>query len=169
MKNKTLIASILMLPILISIASACSCINLETTEQKLENAQYVFIGEVIDIELSNNYAEQLQEAQVRIIEYWNPSNFPEAVSLKLYATKDTGANCGYNFEENKQYLIYAYIDEETGQLTTNSCMGNLELSNAQNEIEELNELTKSTTPRPNEPVEENIFTKFFNWLKDLFS
>ncbi|MEK6894125.1 MAG: hypothetical protein AABX10_01550 [Nanoarchaeota archaeon] len=171
MKNKALIASILMLPILISIASACTCINLENTEQRLENAQYVFLGEVIDIDLSSIYADQeMQEATVRIMQYWKPTAFPEAVSLKLYATKDTGANCGYNFEENKEYLIYAYMDQETGKLTTNSCMGNLELSMTQSEIEELNKLTNSTTvPNRAEPIEENIFTKFFKWLSSLFS
>lgn len=159
-----------MLPILIGIASACSCIQLENTEQKLNNAEYVFSGQVVDI--SSN--REMQEVTIRTIQYWKPSEFPESVNLKLYATKDTGANCGYNFQKGKNYIIYAYLDEETSQLKTNSCMGNSIITEETNEIKELNTLTNSTSAdytyqEPAQSIQTNILSKFFNWLKDLFS
>lgn len=171
MINKT-IASLLMIPILIGLASACSCIYFEDTNAKFNNAEYVFTMKVEDIDLTTVVAEEMQEATVRIMQYWKPSEFPEAVNLKLYSTKDTGANCGYNFEVGQEYLIYAYKDIETGRLQTNSCMGNINLAlkQSQNEISELNNITEPiTNNQPTEPIESNIFTKFFSWFKDLFS
>lgn len=175
MNNKSAVIPILatlMLFSIISLSSACSCINLENTEDKLENAAYAFTGEVVDIQTSASYANQeMQEVTVKIIDYWKPSNFPEPVSLKLYATKDTGANCGYNFIKGEKYIIYAYSDAETGKMYTNSCMGNSLLSKSQEEIKELNKLTNSTSNDPPvvEPIESNVFTKFFNWIKKIFS
>ncbi len=170
-----IISAILMFPIIIGLASACSCISLENTEAKLNNAAYVFSGSVESIKLSNSYSNQeMQEVMIRTIQYWKPSEFPESVNLKIYSTKDTGANCGYNFENGKTYIIYAYLDEETNRLTTNSCMGNTIIIEETNEIRELNTLTNSTPinegyEKKPEPIESNIFTRFFSWFNDLFS
>lgn len=174
MKNKALILSLLMLPLLVSVASACSCIYLENTEQKLENAEYVFLGKIEDIKISGSQYNEIQEMTVKTISYWKPSEFPESVNLKIYANKDSGANCGYNFEEGKEYVIYAYLDTETGQLSTNSCMGNSLSNIAINEISELDDLTNSTTTineenEIEEEKEENIVSRFFSWIKNLFS
>ena len=165
-----------MLPILISLASACSCIYYENVSDKLKNADYVFSGKVTDIKLVDAYSNQkMQEVTVRIINSWKPSAFPESVNLVIYSNIDSGANCGYNFEEDKEYLVYAYLDDETQKFMTNSCMGNLVLSKTDKEIKDLNELTQNTNNNPNnnnntaEPIDSNIFTKFFNWLKSLFS
>ena len=158
-----------MLFAIIGISSACSCINLENTEAKLENAQYVFTGEVINVEVSGQQYNEMQEITVKIINTFKPSQFPEPVNMKIYATKDTGANCGYNFQNGKEYLIYAYLEEN--KFTTNSCMGNSLLIKSQEEIKELNKLTNSTNNNPPvvEPIKSNIFTKFFNWIRNLFS
>ena len=174
----------LMLFLLIGIASACSCVYLENTKAKLDNAAYVFSGEVTNIDISEN---QMQQVRIRIINSYQPANFPEPVNLMIYAIRDSGSECGYNFEEGKEYLIYAYIDEETGKFTTNLCMGNSLLNKAEQEIKDLNKLTNSTLNQNNnnsnnnnqEPntnnqnnnnqEEQNIFSKFFNWLKNLFS
>lgn len=172
MKNKVLIASLFMLPILLSVASACSCILLPDTQSKFENAAYVFTGEVVDLEKSELYGEKNQEVTIRIIQYWKPAAFPESVNMKIYAREDTGANCGYNFEEGQKYLIYSYIDTETGRLETNSCMGNLLLEEASNEIKELSEIAVPVTNTPNEvdPTENgNIIVRFFSWIKSWFS
>lgn len=176
MKNKLIISLLLIIGTLFSLGftSACSCIYLENTEQKLENAEYVFSGQVVDIKFSGQEYDELQDVSIKTIQYWKPSQFPESVNLNLYAIKDSGANCGYNFEKGKNYLIYAYLDIETGKLTTNSCMGNSIISEETQEIKELNNLTNSTpTDYDYKPVieekGENIVLKFFNWLKNLFS
>jgi len=175
MNKKTIIMpalAALMLFLVISLASACSCIYLENTQAKLDNAAYIFSGEVIDIQTSEAYANQeMQEATIRVINHWKPSSFPESVNLKVYANRDSDANCGYNFEEGKEYLIYAYLDSETNKISTNSCMGSLELDKAQQEIKYLNGLTNSTNPNPipNQNEEENVFSKFFSWIRNLFS
>lgn len=176
MKNKLTILPILLIATFFSfsLASACSCIYLENTEQKLENAQYVFSGEVVNIKVSGQEYNEIQDVTIKTIQYWKPFSFTESVNLNLYATKDSGANCGYNFEKGKNYLIYAYLDIETGKLSTNSCMGSSAINEEVAEINELNILTNSTPLEYDykpviEEKGENIVLKFFNWLKNLFS
>lgn len=176
MKNKLALLSTLATLILFSmgLASACSCIYFENTSQKLDNAEYVFSGEIINIKISGQEYNELQEVTIKTIQYWKPSEFPESINLNLYATKDSGANCGYNFELGKKYIIYAYLDSENGRLSTSSCMGNSILNEKTNELNELNNLTNSTPVEYNfdplvEEKGENIVLKFFNWLKNLFS
>ncbi|MBM3231924.1 hypothetical protein FJZ21_00900 [Candidatus Pacearchaeota archaeon] len=82
MINKT-IALLLMLPLLVSTTLACSCIYYENTEAKLKNAEYIFTGEVVNIQTINN----LQEVTVRIINHWKPSAFPESVNLSSMPQK----------------------------------------------------------------------------------
>jgi|SRR3989344_4581900 len=166
----------LMLFLLIGIASACSCVYLENTKAKLDNAAYVFSGEVTNIDISEN---KMQQVTVRIINSYKPSSFPEPVNLMIYAVRDSGSECGYNFQVGEKYLIYAYLDEETNRFTTNLCMGNSQLSKAEKEIKELNNITNSTSnnqePNTNNQnnnqnqEEQNIFSKIFSWLKSLFS
>lgn len=172
MKNKTVISVLIMLPILIGIVSACSCIFMPEVQDRFDNAEYVFTMKVEEVDLKDiGTGEEMQEATVKIIQYWKPSEFPESVNLKIYSTKDTGANCGYNLEKDQEYLIYAYKDLETGNLQTNSCMGsiNLVLEQAQSEINELNQIIEPVTNSNPEPVSSNIFTKLLSWIKDLFS
>lgn len=166
MNNKLVIlpaVSALMLFLAIGLASACSCINYETTPDKLNNAKYVFTGRISNIHITGLDYNEMQEVTVQVIQYWKPSSFPESVNLKIYAPIDTGANCGHNFDEGKEYLIYAYLDEETGKISTNSCMGSTLLEQAKNEINGLNEIN----PVQNQE-ESNIFVKFFSWIRNIF-
>src|SRR3989344_5192139 len=136
----------LMLFLLIGIASACSCVYLENTKAKLDNAAYVFSGEVTNIDISEN---KMQQVTVRIINSYKPSSFPEPVNLMIYAVRDSGSECGYNFQVGEK------------------------------EIKELNNITNSTSnnqePNTNNQnnnqnqEEQNIFSKIFSWLKSLFS
>lgn len=176
MNKKTIILptlTALMLFSIMSIASACSCIYLENTEDKLENAAYVFTGKISNIQVTglDKELQETQEATITVMQYWKPTIFPESVNLKVYAPIDTGANCGYNFVEGEEYLIYAHLDTQTGKLSTNSCMGSMLLEQAKNEINDLNEITPAQNQNPSnaEPIESNVFTKLFSWIKNLFS
>ena len=82
--------------------------------------------------------------------------------------------CGYNFEEGKEYLIYASLDAETGKISTNSCMGNLLLEESKDEINELNDLIEPVSrPGTNdgkvEPIQKSVFSRLIDWIKSLFS
>ncbi|MEK6908810.1 MAG: hypothetical protein AABX23_02025 [Nanoarchaeota archaeon] len=177
MKNKIIILpalAILMLFVIMGVASACSCIYLEDTQARIENADYVFTGKISEIRLSGSEYNKEQEATIRITQYWKPSSFPESVNLIFYSTRDTGANCGYNFEEGKEYLIYASLDAETGKISTNSCMGNLLLEESKDEINELNDLIEPVSrPGTNdgkvEPIQKSVFSRLIDWIKSLFS
>lgn len=166
MANKVLIA--LTLPILIGLVSACSCIYLENSEVKLENAELVFSGKVVDLEILESYPVQYR-AHFEIDKYWKSNNNSPG-QLTISSIKNDGANCGYNFEENEEYLIYAYFDEETGEYTTNACMGSLTLETAQTEITNLDNIIDPIIPQDiGTPISSNIFSRFFSWLKNIFS
>lgn len=159
-----------MIPLLIGIVSACSCIYLGDTQSKLSNGGIIFSGKIVDLEILESYPVQYR-AQFEVNKYWKDYNNDFKKSVIISSVKNDGANCGYTFEEDKEYLIYAYVDQESGELTTNSCMGSSTLEEAQNEIQELNNLQQPTIPNEPkaEPQEDNSFSKFFKWLKSLFS
>lgn len=167
MKNKILI-SILILPILIGIASACSCIYFENTEAKYNNAQYVFSGKLVELQQLESYPVQYK-ANFQVDKIYKNQNNEIKDKIVINSVQDSGANCGYNFEQDKEYLIYAYIDQDTKTLHTNSCMGSSIIENAEEEIQELEKIANPTIPEKSEDQEKSIFSKFFNWLKSLFN
>ncbi len=154
-----------------SLTSACSCIYLPDAQSKYDNAAFVFSGEVKSIEFfgTSGSLERKYIATFEAYEYWKSSG-PD-LTIDVWAYQDSGANCGYNIQEDTEYLIYAYRDSETGKITTNSCMGSVLLSEAQNEIEDLNNISPPKAPvaiNENEPPR-NALSSFFSWLKKLFS
>ena len=175
MKTKAIILPMLLIGIMlivVGVASACSCVLYTNQEIQMSQSSYVFSGEVVEIKTSGTFGNEMQEVTVRIIDHWKPTSFPESVNLKIYALKDTGANCGYNFVQGEKYLLYTSTDEETWKLMMNSCSGTILLSEAQIPISQLNESTNQTSTNPNQnqnEEESNIFTKFFSWIKNLFS
>ena len=56
-------------------------------------------------------------------------------------TPNSSASCGYEFEENKDYIVYAR--QEEGKLTTSLCSRTQPLTFAQLDLQELGE---GTTP-----------------------
>ncbi len=169
MKNKITILStltVVMLFLLIGITSACSCLPWKNVEDKMDNADYIFSGKVISINTSGVSQDKIQEVKLTIIEHWKPSNVPAITDRTIYASVGSGANCGYNFKQGESYLIYASIDSETGKLMTSSC-SSLLLSDAEDEIAQLNEIIQGKDS--DDESESNIFSRFFKWIKNLFS
>ena len=153
---------------------ACSCIYLPDAESKMNNANIVFTGKVVNLDKSGENFR----AQFQVYEYWRMEEGSlSGDKLTVTSVENTGANCGFNFVEGNEYLIYGYKSED--RISTSSCSGNLALSEATDEIEQLNALTNPTTPEQEIPVQEvpeekptnetqNIFQKFFSWIKRLF-
>ena len=178
MKNKFLVGTVFLLMLIgiMPFAIACSCIALTETSDRFENAGVVFSGIAENVEKIENYEEDililgnaltLQKTTFQVDKYWKLGNLSGEKSLIIESYENTGANCGFNFEEDKNYIVYAYVDE-VGKLTTNSCMETMEFNDE--EAEDLNELAVSMKPL-NEEIEEdrNLFLKFVNWFKKLFS
>ena len=91
-------------------ASACSCAmpqgsQKERAERALSSSEAVFSGEVAAIERNQKGPfGGVDEVSFRVSEVWKG---PKRESLEL-TTQSQGIACGYHFEEEQEYLVYAY-------------------------------------------------------------
>ena len=149
MKNKFLVGTVfsLMLIGIVSFAAACSCVALTETSDRFENAGVVFSGIAENVEKIENYEEDililgnaltLQKTTFQVDKYWKLGNLSGEKSLVIESYEDTGTNCGFNFEKDKSYIVYAHVDE-TGKMSTNFCMQTMEFNDE--EADDLNALT----------------------------
>jgi hypothetical protein len=86
-------------------AYACSCIMPGTPQEEMVNAEAVFSGKVLEIEeVKDGYAVALQ-----VIESWKGV---DGSTIQVH-TGMGGGDCGFNFEEGKEYMVYASSFEGT--------------------------------------------------------
>jgi len=105
-------------------AFACSCLGIQPQKEAFEGSQIVFSGTVNDLETtSERYPHVIATFDVHTIWKGNITKDP----LKL-TTGQGGADCGYVFEENEEYLVYAYGEE--GDLGATSCSRTMPLERA---------------------------------------
>ncbi len=100
MKRKILILIPISLFFITSITIACQCWREENPKSALENFDAVFTGKVIQIDkLENfNYAVIIQTNRIF------KGDLNETVIVN---TSQSGFSCGYNFEKDEEYLVYA--------------------------------------------------------------
>jgi hypothetical protein len=144
MSGKNIILAIVFSLVIVPVASfpgsahACSC-AISTPQERYERSEAVFIGRVVDIDDSREFVSELGSPQHRrvdmhVTERWKGirSNFVTV------ATGMGGGDCGYDFESNKEYLIYAGTDfYGNGEFSTGICGGVTPLTEAREEIETL--------------------------------
>ncbi|MEK6855322.1 MAG: hypothetical protein AABX73_03820 [Nanoarchaeota archaeon] len=126
MKIKMLLASFFLLIGLIGIASACSCVIPEPPKESMESSTAVFKGEVVRIE-----GEKVNLVISKIYK----GDLGTQVNI---TTPTDSAMCGFNFVKNKEYLVYT--SGNLSDLSTNICTRTKLLSEADEDIEELDNL-----------------------------
>ena len=127
-------------------ALSCSCIEM-TPEEAFEKASVVFIGKVIakgdnaiEIEYENNgtYGTYVSLATKRIylfkiskyfkgIQSHKYNNLPIAITTGV-----GGGDCGYDFVDGREYLVYAY--KEGNKFITSICSRTAEKNSANEDI-----------------------------------
>jgi hypothetical protein len=127
-------------------AAACKC-KFPTVEEGKEGAVAVFEGRVTKIE---------DEAKVEggpppgkrvtfaLVRTWKTLEDQEQVTLR---TNESSAACGYDFEQDKSYLVYA--GGEPGALSASACSRTRPMSDAS---EDLGVLGAGITPVKVEPA-----------------
>jgi len=118
---------------------ACSCARLPPALDFLEESSAVFSGRVLNVEgipLQNDPdgIDIPVEVTFQVSKVWKgPSDGTLVVETSL-----EGASCGLGrtFRINEEYLVYAFGEE--GELRTNLCTRTTEISNAQEDLAELN-------------------------------
>ncbi|MEH7379617.1 hypothetical protein V7138_03915 [Bacillus sp. JJ1533] len=101
-------------------ASACSCAQPESVKDELNRKTAVFSGKVIDLVDENKFSYTQSSADpIQVLFEVNESWKGPNTSQIIVSTARSGASCGFEFEVNREYLVYAYGDID--QLETGFC------------------------------------------------
>lgn len=118
---------------------ACSCVQPLTVEAEFSRSEAVFAGRVLEVKENRNLSGSVtKSALFEIRQIWKGGS----ESQIIIQTGGGGGDCGYHFEEGKEYLVYAhrstmYGDEE--QLVTIICDRTKVLAQAQVDLAILGE------------------------------
>ena len=110
-------------------ASACECAPSLTPLEELERSGAVFSGRVIAI--TKNPSIYDKEVEFDVDRSWKG---PSSKTVTVF-TGDPSAICGYDFQEDEKYLVYAHPTE--GFLYTSGCFRTQPLANAQEDLNAL--------------------------------
>ncbi|MDD3283997.1 MAG: hypothetical protein PHZ07_00145 [Patescibacteria group bacterium] len=114
-----------------TIVSACSCIQPLSPEESLKQATSVFVGKVINIDIPKKiFIESSDPIKItfEVSQIWKGPNY----KIIILTTARDQASCGYPFEQNEEYIVYAYDKEN--KLNTNICSRTKLLTNAQEDL-----------------------------------
>lgn len=151
-------------------AFACSCIMPGTVAEEVERADAVFLG-TVDAVGANAYGKYVYNLAIEYVynpaieyvyepvivtfavqEYWK-GVFSEPLVIQ---TGQGDGDCGYPFEEGKEYLVYAYADEND-DLHANICSRTALVSDAEKDLATLG---KGFVPEETVSSEKNSFNIF---------
>jgi hypothetical protein len=118
---------------------ACSCAAPASTAEALKRATAVFRGRVIKISvpsldwigLTRTGAHRVK---FEILKHWKGL----AAETTVIITRLTGEGCGFPFEEQKEYLVYVVAEQK--HIQSGICTGTKSIADAEEEMEELDEL-----------------------------
>ena len=123
-------------------AYACTCMAPATAADALQKSSAVFRGRVVTIYRS--FFDRLgitntagHRVQFEITKQWKGARSKSTVVI----TRLTGEACGFPFEENKEYLVY--VVTEPKDIQTGICTGTKNITDAEQEMEQLDKLLKS--------------------------
>ncbi|MDX1414887.1 MAG: hypothetical protein R3293_11900 [Candidatus Promineifilaceae bacterium] len=121
-------------------AYACSCMVPPPPQEAMAEATAVFSGQVTDVEISEGETVSSADpvrATFAVDQVWKGA----VDDIVTVGTPLSSASCGVNFEEGKEYVVYAYGGAD--ELTTNLCSRTAEMTP---ELEDLAALGAGTAP-----------------------
>ncbi|MCE9557089.1 MAG: hypothetical protein K8T91_27395 [Planctomycetes bacterium] len=121
----TVIAALLIPPLLCAKAWPCTCCSQELVRSTLDGAEAVFSGTVLGMELNEPRYSRTVTLQVERI--WKGMLGKEV----RVTTASDGAACGYHFEVGQKYMVYAYRSHGTTLLRTGLCTHTKPLAEAE--------------------------------------
>ena len=119
-----------------NVAYACSCAIPESPSDSLQQSDAVFSGKAIKIEEKHHSDLKFSSMNSILVTFevdrvWKGEN---ESSIMIY-TSQSSASCGYNFEENNHYLVYA--DRYEDVLDVSLCSRTSLISSATEDIDKL--------------------------------
>lgn len=159
---RLLILSVLTFTLLFNISApvtyACSCAMPGSPTEEMAKSGAVFSGKVIEIVdrnkngLTHSSADPM-EVVITVDEIWKGIDESQVVVV----TERDSASCGFQFEVDKNYIVYASKDGD--QLRASLCSRTALLSAAVDDLSELGEGEKPTVD-----VVIDLSEKGFTWL-----
>ena len=125
--------NILFISLLIGFAFPCSCLEPPPPAEAYEEADAVFSGQVTNIVVDES--GYYHEVTFQIIDVWKGEDSEEMTVL----TETYSDACGYNFQINNEYLVYAYTYASGNY--TNICTRTNLLEYASEDLDYLNQLS----------------------------
>ncbi len=122
-------------------ATACSCIGGQPPCQAYGEASAVFLGTVIESKFVKTKTGDF-EHDVRSVRLSIDTAFRGVEGGEVEITTGTGGgDCGFNFRQAQQYLVYAHAYE--GKLSTSICSRTRLVSSAQEDLKYLRGLAEA--------------------------
>lgn len=121
-----------------SITSACSCAELSSVEEAFERSAAVFSGKVLDIKKKKSLKGYTYKSV--LFEVTNTWKGVEQTQI-IIITGEGGGDCGFNFIEENEYLVYANESTMYGakSLVSSMCGRTNVLISSQNDLAVLGE------------------------------
>jgi len=144
---------------------ACSCMINESPNISMEKAKSVFIWKVSKIEESSivnnliDYRKNYVTFSVSSSIKWNSNN-----EITIFTAKDS-ATCWYDFEEEKEYIVYTYWGENKQEVSL--CSRTSLLENATEDIEILKDKIVNIEEK-NEVESKKTYTEIFISISVIF-
>ncbi len=118
-------------------AFACSCIAPGNPYEELQRSDLVFVGRVLNIEHIDFGAGGHFRGEIRVrFESIRTFGNGDKSSRVTVRTATSSAACGFRFEREKHYIVYA--NEYDGVLSTNICTRTARLRDADEDLEAFN-------------------------------
>ena len=123
-----------------SVAYACTCVGPSTARDAAASASNVLLGTVLAVaeipyDTSRAAGATLQFSTVSTFRVERSWKGALARKVRVYSTNAGGA-CGYEFEVDRTYLVYAFADS-AGRLETGICTRTAASEDAAQDIKEL--------------------------------
>lgn len=121
-------------------ALACSCLQ-QSLQESIDGADAIFLGAVNEIS-----SEDYQLAvSFHVKESWKGFEEEGITRMTVHTTSDSAA-CGFNFIEGEEYLVYANVNDKTGNVHTGLCSATKERAYATEDLEVLESGDWTATP-----------------------
>jgi hypothetical protein len=121
---------------------ACTCEMPKLPCEEYWKRDAVFVGEVTALKS----ARDAQGWQARLVTLTVTEAFRGVTGAEISLTTGmSGGDCGFGFLQGGQYLVYAYRNKQSGQLSASICSRTRKLAEAENDLVYLRSLGKGKT------------------------
>jgi hypothetical protein len=124
------------------LAYACTCAMPKPPCEEYWQKDAVFVGEVTALKA----AKDAEGWQKRLVTLAITEAFRGVTGKEVtLSTGLSGGDCGFGFQPGGQYLVYAYRNKQSGQLSASSCSRTRKLAEAESDLAYLRSLAKGKT------------------------